>query len=104
VDLASLEAGDDSIKPLKAKLAELKTALKTQEKTEKELRNKARSEKARGDELYTPIYNLDQKNPNIKDTFEHVPPEDLLASILEKDRRVTELMGEIKDLLLEQPQ
>ncbi|MGD1907248.1 MAG: N-6 DNA methylase [Leptolyngbyaceae cyanobacterium] len=102
-DLASLEAGNNQIKPLKAKLAELKKALKTQEKTEKELRNQARAQKACGDELYYPIFNLDQKNPNIKDTFEHVPPEDLLASILEKDRRVAELMAEIKDLLHKKP-
>lgn len=59
---------------------------------------------AEGDGLYYPIYNLDQKNPNIKDTVEHIPPEELLASILGKDRRVAELMAEIQDLLHDKPQ
>jgi hypothetical protein len=38
-----------------------------------------------------------------KDSFEHIPPEELLTSILEKDRRVAELMAEIKDLLHDKP-
>lgn len=45
------------------------------------------------------IYNLDRKNLNSQPNFEHLPPEQLVADILEKDRRVTETMVEIKAIL-----
>jgi type I restriction enzyme M protein len=45
------------------------------------------------------IYNLDRKNPNIQQDFEHLPPEQLGADILEKDRRVAEIMADIQALL-----
>ncbi len=43
--------------------------------------------------------NLDRKNPNSKSDFEHLPPEQLAADILEKERRIIELVVEIKQLL-----
>jgi type I restriction enzyme M protein len=43
--------------------------------------------------------NLDIKNPRGKIDFEHLPPEQLAADILEKERRIAEIMGEIKALL-----
>jgi type I restriction enzyme M protein len=45
------------------------------------------------------IYNLDRKNPNSQEDFEHLPPEQLLADILQKDTRVAEIMAEIKEVL-----
>ena len=43
--------------------------------------------------------NLDLKNPNSQDALVHRPPEELVASILEKERRVAEIMQEINVLL-----
>jgi type I restriction enzyme M protein len=43
--------------------------------------------------------NLDVKNPNAKEDFAHMPPEKLVEDILEKERRVTELLAEIKRVL-----
>jgi type I restriction enzyme M protein len=40
--------------------------------------------------------NLDIKNPNTSDAFEHVPPEQLLDSILEKENRIAEIVSEIR--------
>ena len=43
--------------------------------------------------------NLDVKNPNAKDDFEHLPPEQLAADILKKEQRIAEIMGEIQAVL-----
>ena len=56
-------------------------------------------EQAKGDAIYWEIYNLDKKNPNSQTDFEHLPPEQLVADILEKDRRVAEIMAEIQAVL-----
>ncbi len=40
--------------------------------------------------------NLDLKNPRAKQDLEHLPPEQLAASIVEKERRIAELMEEIR--------
>ncbi len=45
--------------------------------------------------------NLDIKNPNAKQDIAHVPPEVLVESILQKERRITEIMGDIKRVLAE---
>ncbi|QJB47056.1 hypothetical protein HGD76_14350 [Dolichospermum flos-aquae CCAP 1403/13F] len=58
-----------------------------------------KDEKAKGDAIYWAIYNLDLKNPNNQRDFEHLPPEQLVTDILEKDRRVAEIMSEIKAIL-----
>ncbi|MGH7136633.1 MAG: HsdM family class I SAM-dependent methyltransferase, partial [Pirellulales bacterium] len=47
--------------------------------------------------------NLDLKNPNAADDFEHLPPEQLVEDILQKELRIAEIMREIKELLKEQP-
>lgn len=44
-------------------------------------------------------YNLDIKNPNAKENIEYLPPEKLVEDILEKEQRITEIMGEIKKVL-----
>ncbi len=43
--------------------------------------------------------NLDIKNPNNKQDLEHLPPEQLVEDILSKERRIMEIMGEIKAVL-----
>ena len=44
-------------------------------------------------------YNLDRKNPRGKEDITHLPPEQLVASIMTKERRILEIMDEIKRLL-----
>ncbi len=44
-------------------------------------------------------YNLDLKNPNAADDLEHLPPEQLADSILQKERRIAAIMAEIKQAL-----
>jgi type I restriction enzyme M protein len=51
------------------------------------------------DELLTNGCNLDRKNPNAKDDIAHLPPEELIADIQQKEQRITEIMGNIKKLL-----
>ncbi len=43
--------------------------------------------------------NLDIKNPNAKEDFEHLPPEQLVEDILKKEQRIAEIMLEIKLVL-----
>jgi type I restriction enzyme M protein len=43
--------------------------------------------------------NLDRKNPRAKEDITHLPPEQLAASILKKEQRITEIMGSIEKLL-----
>jgi type I restriction enzyme M protein len=47
-------------------------------------------------------YNLDIKNPNGKKDQEQLPPEELVVSILKKEKRIMELMSEIKQFLANQ--
>jgi type I restriction enzyme M protein len=43
--------------------------------------------------------NLDLKNPNSAEALEHLPPEQLVEDILAKERRIIEIMHEIKSQL-----
>jgi type I restriction enzyme M protein len=43
--------------------------------------------------------NLDIKNPNGKQDFEHLPPEQLVEDILEKEQRIVEIVAEIRQAL-----
>jgi len=43
--------------------------------------------------------NLDLKNPNRGEDLEHLPPEEIAASILRKEQRILEIMAEIQDVL-----
>jgi len=47
--------------------------------------------------------NLDRKNPRSKEDITHLPPEQLAASILEKERRIAEIVGNIQGLLANRP-
>jgi len=44
-------------------------------------------------------FNLDLKNPRAASKLEHLPPEQLVASIVEKERKILAIMGEIEMLL-----
>lgn len=43
--------------------------------------------------------NLDRKNPAAKEDITHLPPEQLAASILQKEQRIAEIMANIQKLL-----
>ncbi|MCB0186745.1 MAG: hypothetical protein KDE31_20905, partial [Caldilineaceae bacterium] len=43
--------------------------------------------------------NLDVKNPNAGEDFEHMPPEALVADIFAKEQRILELITEIQTML-----
>jgi type I restriction enzyme M protein len=44
-------------------------------------------------------FNLDLKNPRAPERLEHLPPAQLVESILAKEARITELVGEVRELL-----
>jgi len=44
-------------------------------------------------------FNLDIKNPNGKEDYEHLPPEQLVEDIARKEQRILEIMGEIRLVL-----
>lgn len=74
---------------LLAQLGELETAAAKE-------RNIQTTEQATGDAIYWPLFNLDQKNPHSADALEHLPPSELVASILTKEREILRLMEEIQ--------
>jgi type I restriction enzyme M protein len=43
--------------------------------------------------------NLDCKNPFAKEDITHLPPDQLAASILNKEQRIAEIIGEIRKFL-----
>ena len=43
--------------------------------------------------------NLDRKNPHAKADIEHLPPEQLVESIMAKERRIAEIITNITALL-----
>ena len=51
------------------------------------------------EELQANGYNLDMKNPNGQNELIHLPPEQLVESILEKEQKIVEIMSEIKKML-----
>jgi type I restriction enzyme M protein len=53
-------------------------------------------------ELLESACNLDRKNPRAKEDITHLPPEQLAASILKKEQRIMEIMGNIGKLLAKQ--
>ncbi|MEH1874535.1 hypothetical protein [Nostoc sp.] len=87
------------IAQIKNQIQVVKDEVKQAQTAEQIQREIAKDEKAKGDAIYWAISNLDCKNPNNQQDFEHLPPEQLVADILEKDRRVAEIMAEIKALL-----
>ncbi len=58
-----------------------------------------RSWSVSGADLLAGGCNLDRKNPNVASDLEHLPPEQLVESILEKERKIIKILGEIKTIL-----
>jgi len=58
-----------------------------------------RAWKVKAEDVIANNYNLDIKNPNAKEEFEHMPPEQLVESIMKKEQRIAEIMVEIKQVL-----
>lgn len=52
------------------------------------------------DDLLANGCNLDVKNPRGRQDFEYLPPEQLVKSIMQKEQRVLEIMGEIEKILV----
>ncbi len=44
-------------------------------------------------------FNLDQKNPRAPERLEHLPPAELVESILKNEAEIAKLLGEVKELL-----
>ncbi len=89
----------EEINQIKSQIDGLKdeiTQVRSQEQRQREI---AKEEQSKGDAIYWVIYNLDRKNPNNQEDFEHLPPEQLLADILGKDQRIAEMMAEIRSFL-----
>jgi len=53
-------------------------------------------------ELLANNCNLDRKNPRAKEDMIHLPPDQLAASILEKEHRIAEIVGNIRNLFAKQ--
>jgi type I restriction enzyme M protein len=104
-ELANLEAASQESNIKKVRQQKEAVRLKRAELVaeERRLRELAKTEKAAGDSLYWPVFNLDRKNPNAKDDFEHLPPQQLADDILQKELRIAEIMREIKELLGRKP-
>jgi type I restriction enzyme M protein len=92
-------AASDKIKAQKEQIKALKEQQKQIQEQERYQRGIAKESQAKGDAIYWPIFNLDKKNPNAKDDFEHLPPEQLVADVWAKEQRIFEILGEIKTFL-----
>jgi type I restriction enzyme M protein len=84
---------------IKNQIKVLKDEQKQTQEQERSQREVAKESQAKGDAIYWPIFNLDKKNPNAQDDFEHLPPEQLVADIWAKEQRILEILGEIKNVL-----
>jgi hypothetical protein len=99
VQIQALNALKEPSASTKQQVATLKQEQKQSQSEERSQQEQAKQEQAKGDSLYWYIYNLDQKNPNAQTDFEHLPPEQLVADIWQKEHRILEILGEIKDVL-----
>jgi type I restriction enzyme M protein len=52
-------------------------------------------------ELLADNCNLDRKNPRAKEDITHLPPEQIAEDIMDKERRILEIVGNIQRLLVE---
>jgi type I restriction enzyme M protein len=99
--LGLLNGDEQSGKGMKARRKALETEHDEWLATEKQAREGAREARARGDAEYWPVFNLDRKNPNAPADLEHLPPEQLVADILAKERRILAIVEEVQTLLAE---
>lgn len=87
---------------IKSEIKTIQRDIKQSQSEEKQQRKIAKEEQSKGDSIYSAIYNLDRKNPNSGQDFEHLPPEQLLADILEKDQKIATIMNEINLIINQQ--
>jgi len=92
-------APPDQIKAQKVQIKLLKDKQVETREEEQQQRQFSKDSQAKGDAIYWPIFNLDKKNPNVINDFEHLPPEQLVADIWAKEQRILEILSEIKDVL-----
>lgn len=90
---AALTRANEAAAKAKDAVDEKKQLSLAQERQERE---SARDTQAQGDAAYWPVFNLDVKNPNAAPDLEHLPPEELLADILGKERRILTLLEELR--------
>ena len=69
----------------------------------KKRKENERAWKVSAEEILANGCNLDRKNPSGKEDITHFPPEELVAGILLKERRIAEIMIEIQNLLKRKP-
>ncbi len=69
----------------------------------KKRKENGRAWKVSAEEILANGCNLDRKNPLSKEDITHLPPEELVAGILKKEQRITEIMVEIQNLLKRKP-
>ena len=89
----------DCIKGIEQQSRPDETVIEELRAQERSHRDTAREEQSKGDVLYWSAFNLDLKNPRGAAKLEHLPPEQLVASIIEKERKILAIMGEIGGLL-----
>lgn len=53
------------------------------------------------DEIRAAGFNLDRKNPRARQDIAHLPPEELVSSILDKERQIIEIMHKVQAMLRE---
>lgn len=80
-------------------IADLRAQLKLKKADEKEQRALAGEETAKANAILWAVYNLDRKHPDSQEDLEHLPPEELVNSILAKEQRIAEIMREIEAAL-----
>jgi len=56
--------------------------------------------KVSASDVITSNYNLDRRNPRTQEDIPHLPPEQIVESILQKEHRVSDIMEKIKKLLV----
>ena len=61
----------------------------------------AQAWKVAATEVFANGCNLDRKNPHKKEDVAHLPPEQLIASIIDKERQIIAIMEEVQTLLRE---
>ena len=93
-------APPDQIKAQKVEIKLLKDKQAEMRQEESQQRQFSKDFQAKGDAIYWPIFNLDKKNPNVLDDFEHLPPEQLVADIWAKEQQILDILSEIKNYLL----
>ena len=88
----SIDENNDQVVSLKANL-------KSQKKRVMEWRDKQKLSQAKGDGIYWPVFNLDERNPKSLEAVEHRAPEELISIMLNNERSIMNALGEINSIL-----